>query len=89
MVERRKDLMLNGVSAMAIEERNGKILLLVDSGEAMRAVSPAEFIEEFKKLAFVFAVSWDKELINEYRAFYEYYQEVVHNELNKVLAGLK
>lgn len=89
MVERRKDLMLNGVSAMAIEERNGKILLLVDSGEVMRAVSPAEFIEEFKKLAFVFAVSWDKELINEYRAFYEYYREVVHNEFNKVLAGLK
>lgn len=91
MMVERKDLMLN-YSVMAIEKHEDKILLLVspdDDFGGMRAVSPAEFIEEFKKLAFVFAVSWNKELINDYRAFYEYYQDVVHNEFDKVLAGLK
>ena len=79
MEKERKDLFLNGASVLAIEKYNKQIhfLTVTPDGEGMREVSCVEFLEELKSLAFVFATSWNKEIINDYRAFYEYYRKVV------------
>lgn len=78
MKEERKDLFLNGASVLAIEKYNKQIHFLAVSpdGEGMCEVTYVEFLEELKKLAFVFAVSWNEEIIKDYRAFYKYFMEV-------------
>ena len=89
MMVERKDLMMN-YSVMAIEKHEDKILLLVsldDDFGGMKHVSVPEFYAQLKKLAYVFAVSWDKNKINEYREFHDYYNDIMHNEFDKVLAG--
>lgn len=66
----KKSLFLNG-EVLRVEKMDDKtrFLMVTDDGAAMQEVSHLEFMEYFKKLAYVFITSWNTELIEQYREF--------------------
>lgn len=66
----KKSLFLNG-EVLRVEKTDDKVryLKVTDDNEAMQEVSYFEFMEFFKKLAYVFITSWNTELIEQYREF--------------------
>lgn len=67
----KKSLYLNGGEVLRVDKVNGKTRFLKVSNDnlAMVQVDYQEFMEFFKSLAYVFATSWDKKLVEEYREF--------------------
>lgn len=66
----KKSLFLND-EVLRVEKSDDKVrfLMVTDDGVAMQEVSYLEFMEFFKKLAYAFITSWNTELIEQYREF--------------------
>ena len=65
----QKSLYLNGGEILRVEQTDGetKFLVLSNDGCGLKKVSYLEFMEVFKKLAYVFITSWDEKLVEEYK----------------------
>ena len=73
-----KSLFLNGLAVVTIRKSAEETLFMIPhkSGDYMHCVPYSQFMEFFKSLAYVFITSYDVKLIEEYREFNSFIENI-------------